>query len=490
MMSNTKDRINALITALDVTNEDLAGYAGFDRTNVSRLRNGSRRIIPGSSTVRKLVDGIYDYAREEGKLQTLSDVTGLSGDLDETAMKAGTLQWFFEGEMTELTDVSASRTRKRRKSARLFGDRLDLAMKWAGLSNIRLSRLMNVDASLISRFRTGVRMPKEYSDISVSMVGILWDRIVQNGNVSELSHYVNIKPDDVDEGVFAEWLMNLGAGENVEVQAVQSLLETFDSFSLEAGTALPSYEDVMSREVVETERNHYIGTEGVRLAVIRFLSSVIEEGAGEICLYSDMNMDWMIENKDFFMKWAVLMSECVKRGTRIKIIHNIDRSIAEMMEAIRSWLPLYMSGMIEPYYLDRREKERFTHTIFLCPGRFAVGSMAVSGTENEAVYHFHRGAEHLSYFEKAYMTLLSQSKPLVSVQVSDKGAFPSATVLSDQSDDLLSAEIAVPFNKIRIYVTDSLVRITQLEHQEIFFDFTHPLMCRAFRFYARRLGER
>lgn len=316
-------------------------------------------------------------------------------------------------------------------------------------------------------------MPGAYSDISARMTGVLWERLKQNGHINELSRYVKREPDDIDVKAFEEWLMNPGDNEDIEIQAAQSILEIFEDFSPESGIQLPTYDEIMVGEAVEADRDIYVGIKGIRSAVIRFLSSVIEAGADVIYLYSDQNMKWMVSDRAFLIKWAVFMRECVNKGTRIRIIHNIDRSLTEMTEAIRSWLPLYMSGMIEPYYRDKRGNETFSHSLFLCPGLCCVSSAAVSGTESGALYHFYEDDEQLAYSERAFNELLSGAKPLLSVKeksINDNKPLSTA-----------------PFNNIRIMISDDLVRIIHLEHQGISFDFTHPLMCRAFRHYAERL---
>ena len=123
---------------------------------------------------------------------------------------------------------------------------------------------------------------------------------------------------------------------------------------------------------MKDDRNVYNGVSGLQDAVIRFLIMVCESKGQEMLLYSDQDMAWMMGPEDFCLKWAMLMKYCVKSGIRIRIIHNIDRSPREMDMAIKSWLPLYMSGMVEPYYSEAVKDVRFFHTLFVCPGVAAI----------------------------------------------------------------------------------------------------------------------
>lgn len=40
-----------------------------------------------------------------------------------------------------------------------------------------------------------------------------------------------------------------------------------------------------------------------------------------------------------------------KKGHHLNIIHNVDRPFNEMMLGLESWIPIYMTGQISPYYL-------------------------------------------------------------------------------------------------------------------------------------------
>lgn len=78
------------------------------------------------------------------------------------------------------------------------------------------------------------------------------------------------------------------------------------------------------------------------------------------------------------------MIQCVTSGVKIHIIHNIERNLVEIGEAIRSWLPLYPSGQIESFYLDGQKNTIFSTTLFLCPGYACIYGNNVVGTENKS----------------------------------------------------------------------------------------------------------
>ena len=86
-----------------------------------------------------------------------------------------------------------------------------------------------------------------------------------------------------------------------------------------------------------------------------------------------------------------------------------------MIEAINSWLPLYMSGMIEPYYCKKPDEGRFSHTVFLYPDVACIEACHVRGYEGEGIYRYYVDQKHLALMKKAFAGLLQSSEPLVRV---------------------------------------------------------------------------
>ena len=208
----------------------------------------------------------------------------------------------------------------------------------------------------------------------------------------------------------------------------------------------------------------------MQAGVIRFLGNVVRTKAPEILLYSDEKMDWMTKDRTFFLKWASLMNECVKQGTRIRIIHNIGRSLDEMIDAINSWLPLYMSGMVEPYYPKKQSVSCFTHTLFVCPGRFCMEGYNVADAKYDNIYRFDDSKECLEHAKASYDKLLKSSAPLITFNRID------ANATRDDSS-------IIRFDKIRLSVGENVVMVYNINHP-VSFLFTHPLMCRSFKAYA------
>ena len=214
-------------------------------------------------------------------------------------------------------------------------------------------------------------------------------------------------------------------------------------------------------------------------ATLRFLLSVIRSDADRVCLYSDQNMDWMLSDSTYLMKWAALMGECVKKGVRICIIHNIDRNLGEMVEAIGMWLPLYMSGMIEPYFCKKPKDPRFSHSLFLCKEHFCIEANHVIGTEAEGISYYRNDREHLKLAAYAFEKLLESSQTLIRFIPAGEH-IPSSVKINEKE-----------FKNIGFCIEDDSVMIEHFSNPALIFKFTQSNMVRAFKAYAaHRINRR
>jgi hypothetical protein len=111
----------------------------------------------------------------------------------------------------------------------------------------------------------------------------------------------------------------------------------------------------------------------------------------------------------------VLLGACVRNRVKIKIIHTIDRDADEMIKGIENWLPLYMSGMVEPYFSKKRSDLRFSHSLFICPNAACVESFNVKGSEDAGLYRYHNDQAHIKIFEAQFDFLLASCEPLMRI---------------------------------------------------------------------------
>ena len=418
IISMFTERINTLLDLSGATSADIAAYAGFDRTNISRIKTGRRIPAPNSSTSYKLIEGIYLCFDGRNILKQLCDCIGADETGSAIMIKDSIRAWLYvdyeEDYFLSREKGVSKKHDKSRHRAQTFGERLNLLMDMTGLTNIQLSRITHTDPSLISRYRNGVRTPASNPVLSAGISSILYDRIIKGGKEDELSKAMNMPVSELDDEEFHMWLYGQSERSDDYLSSAEGLLGIFDSFTPPsfASSAIP---DDKAYDTVTDNGNEdlYYGVDGLRQAVIRFLSTALHAHAPEMYLYSDEDQSWLDEDREFTSKWASLMYACVNSGTHIRIIHNVDRDLGEMNDAIRSWLPLYMSGMIESFYCRRHRNRRFTHTFFLIPGIACIRSFDVSSVTADRIYHYYTEQRTLSVCRASFDSLMDTSSPLM-----------------------------------------------------------------------------
>lgn len=398
------EKITSLYSLLQCNNTDIARHAGCSSSNISHLRTGNREPKPESRTISVFVEGVYRYADYENLLPVLCELCGAEEMTHDSVIPALT-GWLYDADATFIPPQTATPKSKLTKVLRrqTFGERLDTAMTTLDLTNSQLATLLNIDASLVSRYRSGIHSPHGNEKLSLALIDLLLNRTKNLGKAEEITALIG--SDNLTSDALSRWIFGLPMEDSTEF--VQLLLSSLEDFTPVQGlpTAAP---ELPSLDIAE----RYWGTDGLRNAVIRFL---IEAAAGgdDLLLYSDEPMEWLSGDPAYFSLWASLMIKCVKNGVHIRIIHNMDRDPREMVSAINGWLPLYISGMIEPYVFRKEQDARFCHTVFLRSGGACIHGMFPSGTSEERWYDYITDERQLAALEESYRTILSSADPFL-----------------------------------------------------------------------------
>ncbi len=461
------ERLSRLLEELNAKSRDISAYAGFDESTLSRLKKGIRSPRQDSPTVQKLVNGIYLYAEENGCLSKLIEIVGAQNGAE--SIKERLVEWFFEG-MNEsvYSDKHDEKSKNRKLVLTAFRENLNAVMDMTGTTNSSLSRMLHLDPSAVSRFRSGHRIPDKDPELAKRLSDILFEKVESKERLDELSAMMGLYDETADREKFRSWLCNYKDDTALYVKSLERLLGAFETLPEGKNVNLLSVEEAVPNEILEDDSYMYIGQKGLQSAVLRFLGQAIKCGATEFLLYSDQRMDWMSSDDDFHSRWASLMYECVRRGIHIRIIHNINRGLDEMNEAIISWLPLYMSGMIEPYYAQKPNLGLFAHTIFLCPGNMCISSFCARGSEKDAVIYFLTDKRALDSNYCYFNTLLQKSKMLVKVMNYESG--DPSEIMYDSGACMDEEMLAVnsPNKRIRIMIGDDKVYIYAVLRHRIF----------------------
>jgi len=300
-----------------------------------------------------------------------------------------------------------------------FNQKLDLLMKVQNVTNSRLARALSVDPSLVSRWRTGDRKPskknnyiKEISIYFVSHAKMDYQKAALyeimgldiNKDQNKLYSLLNL--------LYA-WLANQKSPNKIFVEKFFNNLSKKRQNNFKETVNKP-----FDLEIKNKEKDFEIlnGIKGKRKGVIKFLQAVAAKKEKiTILLYSNEDMEWLSGDKEFFEKWNLLIKTVIQKGHKIKIIHTIKREMSEMLAAIDYWMPLYLTGAIEPYYYPKYQENIFRRTMFVAPGTAALNCSTVSEHSDKAQQFLYWEQEKIKNLTEEYNTFLKRCRPLMRI---------------------------------------------------------------------------
>lgn len=324
-----------------------------------------------------------------------------------------------------------------------FSEKLDFLMDITKTSNSALAHSVSLDASYISRLRSGKRLMPKDGHMIQGMAVFLARRATEDYQKKALSDALKVTSLQGNSSLLADEIVNWLIHDDTDrKEQVGRFLSGFSGMTRRQTTALPS-ENCRSSFPNEPISIYY-GVEGKRRAAEYFLSEVAaQETPRTLLLFSDEGTAWMTEDPAFTQRWAELMIRVLSRGNRIKIIHTISRDLDEMLNAISQWMPLYMSGSIEPYFYPKKRDGVFKRTLFIAPETAAVISSSVGNQVSVAANVLYRDRNAVASFAEEFLQYLRLCRPLMrifTVQEQEECYATLAEFERGQADTLIKTE--------------------------------------------------
>lgn len=112
--------------------------------------------------------------------------------------------------------------------------------------------------------------------------------------------------------------------------------------------------------------------------------------------------------------WMFGMAMMLKKGLHLNMIHNVNRPFSEMMLGLESYIPMYMTGQISPYYLRETPNLVFGHFLKVS-GTVALSGECIAGYHNDGTYYLTKKKDEVSYYRHRAQALLSHARPLMKI---------------------------------------------------------------------------
>ncbi len=454
------DRISELLNSLHVTKLAISEYAGIDRTAISHVASGKRIHNRYSATITKIIDGIYQYAKDNDKLDTVNEITGVDTSLSDDDFKAALTDWLYV-DMPPKYVID-----KQNDDKATYLHKVNVLLDRFCISNAEISEKLQCDPAVVSRYRNGGKDVNPTSKVSVGIANEIWDRIEDTKDYTYISKASKIKRQNLDRKTFRYWFTDQRAA--IVIPRDINTKRILETFSVTA-TTTPKRRRRSKNFILPIRQDNapksYIGNEGLRQAVEQFFATALEKNPEKLFLYSDNPMAWMTEDPEFFTKWQNSMMLLIQKGVKIIIIHNLKRSTPEMTNAIAGWLPLYQTGMVEPYYYEHaRLSSIFSHTLFINPNGHAITGLQVRGAAENSIYNYLTDSTEISMLCDGYSHMLEKATPLVE--------HPDSIPEDPENK-------TYEYNGINIVITEDAVYLTHIE-TGVNIGLKHPLLVKSF----------
>ena len=333
-----------------------------------------------------------------------------------------------------------------------------------GVSYAELSRAMNFDASYLSRICSGQRMPANAGDF-ISQVCRYVTRCCLNGSQKDaFCALIGISAESpVEAGACAallmEWLCTEQQGNTASVSRFLAHLDTFD---LNEYIEAIHFEDlkVPSLPFQLPVSHNYYGIEEMKQGELDFLkATALGKSTSPVFMCSDMPMADMGEDLNFGKKWMLGIAAMLRKGLHLDIIHNINRPFEEMMLGLESWIPIYMTGQVSPYYLKGVQNSVYCHFHYVS-GAAALTGECVNGFHKDGKYHFTNNREEVQHCRRIADHLLQKAQPLMEIYKAPQADLFQAFLRSDANTKGVRHNIlsAPPFYTLPEELMESILR--------------------------------
>lgn len=295
----------------------------------------------------------------------------------------------------------------------------------------------NYDASAIFRIRNGSRKPGDAERFASAVASFVTRTMQTPSEIGAVAELIGCDIDEIyDLSVrytkIKSWLLKQPV-QKAEDNSVSKFLSKLDDFDLNEYIKVIKFDELKVPSVpfqIPSSKT-YFGIKEMMESELDFLkSTVLSKSSAPVIMYSDMPMKEMAKDPEFPKKWMFGMAMMLKKGLHLHQIHNLDRSFDEMMLGLESWIPMYMTGQISPYYFKNAPNDVFLHFLKVS-GIAALSGEAVAGYHSDGKYYLTKVKREVEYYRKRAEEMLKNAYPLMEIYRSERKNELNAFLLAD-----------------------------------------------------------
>ena len=402
-----KKLLDDYMKQLDCTAKDLAEKSGLSAATISRYRSGDRTPEDGSENFARLINGIVSIAESKG-IPDISEQS-VSDSFSPYVRNSVDIAHFQKNFHTLLTVVPIN------------------------ISD--LARFLNFDPSYISRIRNGQRQPANPAEFARKISAFVAKHCQTEEQKAVISSLLHCPMEELSNYTdfqvrLTDWLL---AGAGAVKDSMTVFLEKLDEFNLDEYIHVIHFDKLKVPSVpfqIPTSRTYWGISEMMESELDFLKATVLSKSTAPVIMYSDMPIKEMAKDPEFPKKWMFGMAMMLKKGLHLYQIHNLDRSFDEMMLGLESWIPMYMTGLISPYYLKNVQNNTFLHLLKVS-GSAALSGEAITGCHENGKYYLTKSKREVAYYQRRADELLKNADSLMDIYRSEREAELNTFLISD-----------------------------------------------------------
>ena len=385
------EQLNKYIKQIECSSKDLVIFSGLTSSVISRYRRGERTPSLKSKQFEQLTDGLYKLSVTKEMNITKEEIyTALSDTLNDISIDFEQLSKNFNNLVTTLN-----------------------------INVAELSRLSSYDASFLSRIRTGNGNPSHPKDFATTVCNFIMKKYTSDDDKKAVALLINSSLEELENDLnYFNKLFNwFTTNSTPSHNYIDDFLTNLDKFDLNEYIKAIHFDEMKVPFVpfYKTISKTYYGIEEMKKGELDFFkATVLSKNSEPIFMCSDMPMEDMAQDVEFGKKWMFAIAMTLKKGFHLNIIHNLDRPFNEMMLGLESWIPIYMTGQVSPYYFKGLQDNIYCHFNYVS-GTVALFGECINGYHNKGKYTLTTNKNDISYYKTKSKILLNKATPLMEI---------------------------------------------------------------------------
>lgn len=404
------EQLNKYISEIGCTPRELSDASGLSVATISRYKTGNRTPVKDSEHFENLIGAIVRLAAEKN----IPDVSDIS-----------VRGHFYELLRKENDNFDFDR----------FRIKLNTLISTLGISINELSRYLNYDNSHLSRIRSGQRKPSHPIEFAERVSKFIAANCMDSVRIHKMAELTGTKNTEMQDktklvSVLTKWLSN---DSDSPRRYAEEFVKRLDSFNIDEYTGITDDKTQLNLEAAAELKgsNVFYGIDSLKTAEVSFVVSTIKsKSMDDVTICSDMSMSAEVNDPEFTRRFMQATALMLKKGLKLRMIHDVERPVDEMMYGLEVWIPMYMTGQIEPYYLESNGSDIYRHEL-MCSGDVAFWGEAIDGHLDKSRFHLTDVRREVDYYKERAEALVEKASPLMKLIRKENEDFRSSFLLRD-----------------------------------------------------------